>query len=214
MIAPQVAIIDYGLGNVKSIANALTTVGAKTILTSSKKEILNADALVLPGVGAFSHGMEQLKKYDLIDAVYSFVSTNKPFLGICLGMQMMFDRSNEFSKTEGLGLIKGNVEIIEVDTTKQQRLPHTGWNNINTPQCIENWENTILSKIPNGTDMYFVHSYAAKPISQDQVLATTRYYGQEFCSAVMKGKIYGVQFHPEKSAGSGLQILKSFIDLT
>jgi len=213
MNAPRIAIVDYDLGNVKSMINALSKVGAQPILTNSRKEILSADALVLPGVGAFSHGMQQLKKYNLIDIIHSFASTNKPFLGVCLGMQIMFDRSNEFGETEGLGLFSGDIKIMGVDPIKQQKLPHVGWNSICLPNNIKNWKNTIFSEIQGNTDMYFVHSYAASPLLNAEILATTLYYDHEFCSAVMRGNIYGVQFHPEKSAEPGLLILKSLMDL-
>ncbi len=213
MSAPLIAVIDYGLGNVRNMVNALNKVGAQPILTNSKKKILSADALVLPGVGAFSHGMKQLKEHALIDVIHKFASTNKPFLGVCLGMQMMFDKSDEFGETKGLGLIAGDIKIINIDSTKRQRLPHVGWNNIIVPDNALSWEGTILSGIQNNADMYFIHSYAASPILQDVLLAVTQYHDYIFCSAVKNGNIYGVQFHPEKSATSGLLVLKNLISL-
>jgi len=126
---------------------------------------------------------------------------------------MMFDRGNEFGETEGLGLIAGDIKIINIDHAKRQRLPHVGWNNVFASDNVLNWKNTIFSEIQNGTDMYFIHSYAATPLVHADLFATTQYYDHVFCSAVMKGNIYGVQFHPEKSAESGLRILKGLIDL-
>ena len=205
----NIIVIDYGIGNIKSIKNAFEEVGVKVILSREEKDILNADGVVLPGVGAFSHGMNNLIKYNLVDIIKKYVKTDKPLLGICLGMQMMLEESEEFGITKGLGLIKGKVIKIPVDHTKKVKLPHISLNVIRTKNI--NWKNTILENIPKNSDMYFVHTFVAKPDNEDEVLSVTEYAGAEFCSSLKKENIYGCQFHPEKSSEQGLTIIKNFI---
>ena len=205
----NIIVIDYGIGNIKSIKNAFEEVGVKVIFSRKEKDILNADGVVLPGVGAFSQGMNNLIKYNLVDIIKKYVKTDKPLLGICLGMQMMLEESEEFGITKGLGLIKGKVIKIPVDQTKKVKLPHISWNTIETKNI--NWKNTILENIPKNSDMYFVHTFVAKPDNKDEVLSVTEYAGAEFCSSLKKENIYGCQFHPEKSSKQGLTIIKNFI---
>jgi len=207
----SIVIVDYGIGNVKSIINAFEEEGKKTILSRDCNIILNAEGLVLPGVGAFSHGMNNLNKYGLVDIIKNYVKTRKPLLGICLGMQMLLDESEEFGNTKGIGLIKGKVIKIPIEKSNKIKLPHISWNEIETKN-IE-WENTILNDVKINSDMYFVHSYVAKPDNENEILSTTDYFGTEFCSALKKDNIYGCQFHPEKSAKDGLHIIKNFIDI-
>ncbi len=203
----HIAILDYGIGNVRSIANAFKSIGAQTTLTADRARILDSDACVLPGVGAFGAGMQKLSDQGLVEVISDYIATGKPFLGICLGMQMLLDESDEFGHTAGLGLIPGKVRRLDVP---DQRLPHVSWNGIHPP-TEERWENTLLASTPPGTDVYFVHSYAAYPTYEEHVLAQTRYAQHTYCSAVQKDNIVGVQFHPEKSAQAGLSILKTFI---
>lgn len=202
-----IALLDYGIGNIKSISSALEKVGCNVLLTNNKKEIVSANGLIIPGVGAFKHGMDKLEKLDLISFIQDYSITERPILGICLGMQMLFSRSSEFGVSNGLNLIEGSVDKIS-NAGQKLKLPHVSWNCL-----IENriaWKNTILDSIGKENFMYFVHSFVASPVDKNNILSMTQYEGIEFCSTVKKNNIYGCQFHPEKSADQGLQILKSF----
>lgn len=205
----NIAIIDYGVGNVKSIMNALKKIGVDALLTKNGKEILDADGVILPGVGAFAHGMMNLSKYDLIDIIHQYTNTKKPFLGICLGMQMLFEESEEFGITKGLGLIEGKVTKLHTNNLNYNKLPHVSWNEIDKKDI--DWDSTILEKVTEKSDVYFVHSFVAEPSKDENILATTMYSDYTFCSATKKDNIYGCQFHPEKSAEVGLQIMKNFV---
>ncbi len=207
----KISIIDYEIGNVKSIINAFRKIGIEPILTNDRDVILNSDGLVLPGVGAFKHGMENLKKYGLKEIIYDFVVTKKPFMGICLGMQMLMEESEEFGITKGLGLIEGNVIKLPVQNPDYEKLPHVSWNEINEHKT--NWKNTILDNILEKSDMYFVHSFVVEPKREENILSTTEYSNYSFCSTVKKDNIYGCQFHPEKSGEVGLRIMKNFVNL-
>lgn len=207
----NIVVIDYGIGNIKSIKNAFEELGVKVTLSRKKEDILNADGVILPGVGAFSHGMNNLIKYNLVEIIKEYVKTDKPLLGICLGMQMMLEESEEFGLTKGLGLIKGKVIKLPVYQSNKVKLPHVSWNEIKNKNI--KWQNTILNNIPSNSDMYFVHTFVVKPDNDNEVLSVTEYKGVEFCSSVKKNNIYGCQFHPEKSAEIGLSIIKNFINL-
>ncbi|WP_026803572.1 imidazole glycerol phosphate synthase subunit HisH [Aliarcobacter lanthieri] len=207
----KIAIIDYEIGNVKSIINAFIKIGIEPILTNDREAILSSDGLILPGVGAFAHGMGNLKKYGLEKIIYEFVNTQKPFMGICLGMQMLMDESEEFGVTKGLGLIEGKVIKLPVQNPSYEKLPHVSWNEISTKNI--NWKNTILDDIEEYADMYFVHSYITSPKNDGNILATTEYSDYKFCSSIKKDNIYGCQFHPEKSGEKGLKIMQKFVNL-
>jgi len=208
----RISVIDYDIGNVKSILRALEKVGAEPVLSREDKEILSSDAAVFPGVGAFSVGMENLRRYDLIDTIYRFVETGKPFLGICLGMQILMEESEEFVLTKGMGLLKGRVVRLIVEKSCDEKIPHVGWNKIEEPE-EKRWKGTIFNSIKNPSSVYFVHSFMAQPSDPADILSTTVYGGNAFCSAVNRGNIYGCQFHPEKSAVTGLRILNDFVGL-
>jgi imidazole glycerol-phosphate synthase subunit HisH len=208
----QIAIVDYDIGNVKSIINALEKVGAKVFITRDKAEILNADGAILPGVGAFSHGMEKLTEYGLDIVVKEYASLGKPLLGICLGMQMLFSESEEFGVSKGLGLISGKIKKLETLNPDFEKLPHVSWNEIKKPTVLD-WDKTILANLDDARNMYFVHTYAAHPEDETNILSVTEYSSYEFCSSVKKENIYGCQFHPEKSAIDGLSIMKNFVNL-
>ena len=205
-----IAIIDYEVGNIRSIFSAFEKVGATPKLTRDHEEILDADGVVLPGVGAYSHGMEKLKEHGLDSIIKDFASTGKPLLGICLGMQLLLSESDEFGRTEGLDLIPGFVKQLNLLNPQVQKLPHVSWNEIQKPNNVS-WGGTIFEDISPEEDMYFVHSFMAVPESESHMLSLTSYSDSQFCSSVKSGNIYGCQFHPEKSAEEGLKIISNFI---
>ena len=205
----KIAIIDYGIGNIRSILSAFENQGANVFLTSDKGEILKSDGLVLPGVGAFSHGMKNLESYGLVDVIKEYAALDRPLMGICLGMQLLFEESEEFGKTEGLGLILGKVVKLPTKDNQNEKLPHVSWNELNSNKVP--WKNTILADTKEGSDMYFVHSFVAQPRDSYNILSLTEYLNYHFCSSVKKGNIYGCQFHPEKSGPTGLKIINNFI---
>lgn len=207
----KISIIDYDVGNVKSIINAFKKIGVEPILTNDRETILASDGSILPGVGAFAHGMQNLQKHDLIEVIYDFVDTQKPIMGICLGMQMLMEESEEFGITKGLGLISGKVIKLPVQNPDYEKLPHVSWNEISKHKI--SWENTVLDNIPEHSDMYFVHSFVASPIDENNILSTTEYSDYKFCSSIKKDNIYGCQFHPEKSGEIGLKIIQNFVNL-
>lgn len=207
----KIGIIDYGVGNIRSISNAFGKLNCETKLVDDEKEVMNCDGIVLPGVGAFSHGMDRLKSKDLDKILKKYIETSKPFLGICLGMQMLFEKSSEFGETMGLGFIEGNVEKFTLQ--KGIKIPHIAWTAISSNK-INSWENTILNNIDINSDMYHVHSYYAKPKDTENILSFSMYNEFKYCSTVQKGSIFGCQYHPEKSGEEGLKIIKNFIDLT
>jgi glutamine amidotransferase len=208
----KVVIIDYSIGNVKSMYNAFYSLGISPDITSNKQKILDADAVVLPGVGAFRKGMENLNNSDLSNVIKDYVKKGNPFLGVCLGMQMLLEESEEFGLSEGLGLIKGKVIKLPVNSNSKEMLPHVSWNELKESK-VGRWENTILANVPQNTNVYFVHSYIAVPLYESDVLSTTNYAGVDFCSTIQHENIYGTQFHPEKSSSMGLKILKNFVNL-
>ncbi len=207
-----IAVIDYDVGNVKSIINALTKVGARALLSRDRDEILAADGVVLPGVGAYSHGMEKLQTYELVTIIEELAASDKPLLGICLGMQMLFEHSSEFGKTQGLGLIPGEVVGLKVLDSRYKKIPHVSWNELHEPE-LGRWESTILDGINQQEDMYFVHGFVACPSERENILSTTTYSNNEFCSSVKRGNIYGCQFHPEKSSIEGLRVIRNFVGI-
>lgn len=208
----KIAVIEYGLGNVKSLCHALNYLGADVCLTADVSEIEKADAIVLPGVGAFAYGMQQLQERQLDALLREQVQKGTPLMGICLGMQLLFDESDEFGETKGLGVISGRVERLQDHETC--KLPHMGWNSLLLPQHLCSWDGTVLQSVDSDKDsFYFVHSFAAHPADKKTVLSETVYAGQMFCSSVQERNVIGCQFHPEKSAEQGLSIFKSFLGL-
>lgn len=195
----MIAIIDYGAGNIFSVKNALDYIGLPSILTNKKEDLINADKLILPGVGAFPSAMKMLKETDLIDTIKEQARL-KPFLGICLGMQLIFSKGYEFEECDGLGLIEGTVELMEEPNLS---IPHIGWNKLE----IQN-ECPLLNGLSEDEYVYFVHSYKAH--CKDENISAFCEYGHKVPALVFSGNIYGAQFHPEKSGNVGLQILKNF----
>jgi len=210
----DVAIIDYKMGNLFSVKAACEYVGLNSVITNNKEDILNAKSVILPGVGAFGEATSILANTGLNECIYKFVETKKPLLGICLGMQLLFNESEEFGNFKGLSLLKGNIKKFKIDKKNKDikfPVPHVGWNKINVHQ--RKWDSTFLSNNLDNEFMYFVHSYYVVPENEDCILSTTIYGDIEYCSSVSYKNIHGVQFHPEKSGINGLKIYKQFKNL-
>ena len=208
----NIVIVDYGLGNLFSIEQACKHLGYSTTLSSDPGIILGASNLILPGVGSFEIAMKKLVAFNLIEIITTFVKTGKPIMGVCLGMQLLFDESNEFGKHKGLGFIKGKViKFPKIVNNQKIRIPHIGWNKIYKSEL--EWASTPLVNINNESLMYFVHSYYVQPESNENILTHTNYAGFEFCSSIQKDNIFGFQFHPEKSGKEGLMIYNNFLKI-
>jgi len=205
----KVVIIDYQLGNLFSVKQACDTVGMDAKLSSSKEDILNADALVLPGVGAFMEAMNNLQILDLIEAIKNKVNNGTPIFGICLGLQLLFSKSEEFGSGSGLDLIPGIIKKFP-DHIKDRKIkvPHITWNQVY--KFNNYWQETALKELKDFEFMYFIHSYYVKPDNDSCILTNTNYDGIEFCSSVIKDNIFATQFHPEKSADKGISIYKNW----
>lgn len=203
MSSSKITLIDYHCGNLKSVEQALQHCGAEVEMTSDPELIAQADKLILPGVGAFPVGMQKLIELNLVDVIIKKVQSGTPLLGICLGMQLLLERSEEHGGAQGLGLIKGEVKKIE-SSSVNFKLPHIGWNQV-----------TIVKDDPVLTQeayFYFVHTYQALPQESGSVLATCQYQDVTFCAAVSQRNIWGMQFHPENSSEQGLSLLRNFIN--
>lgn len=209
----MIIVIDYGLGNIRSVMRALAHENVEAQLSSDSNEILSASRVILPGVGAFADGMAGLKERNLIDPLLRYIDSGKPFLGICLGMQMLFDYAEEFGHHQGLGLVSGGVSLIPNSDLNGDpiKVPHMGWSPLLLPSGKESWKNGILDGIKESSSVYFVHSYAGNPKNYQDRLANTSYGGHLILAAIQKANIFGCQFHPEKSGPIGLQILRNFL---
>lgn len=203
----MVAIVDYGVGNLFSLKSSLAAIGADVTVTSEKSELENADQIILPGVGAFEDAAKKLRDSGLDIVIKNLASKGKPLMGICLGMQLLFDKSFEYGEHEGLGLIKGNVVAIKDAVSDTLKIPHIGWN----PLIFKGSPSPIFRNINDGDCVYFVHSYYATDCDSS-VIATTE-YGAELTAAVANKNVFGCQFHPEKSGTIGLDILKAFVNI-
>lgn len=200
----MIAIIDYGAGNLHSVANALTYLGAEYIVTSNENEIFTADKVILPGVGAFADAMANLEEKGLDKIIKNLVALNKPLLGICLGLQLMFEESEESPGVKGLGIFKGKIVKIP---DRGLKIPHMGWNNISLTK-----NSKILKDLGDEPFVYFVHSYYL--ISEDKTIVSAyTEYGEKLDIAIEKDNIFATQFHPEKSGDVGIKILKNFIEI-
>jgi len=197
----MIAIVDYGMGNLRSVHKAFEKAGFPALITQSAEELRKADGLVVPGVGAFKKAMENLENLNLIKPIVEFIEKGKPFLGICLGLQLLFAGSEEFGWQRGLSIFRGRVVRFRENSLK---IPHMGWNTIRIKKPAP-----IFEGLADGAYFYFVHSYYPVPEDEEIVAATTR-YGLEFTSAIAFGNLFALQFHPEKSQTVGLQIIKNF----
>lgn len=196
----MIAIIDYGMGNLRSVQKGFETVGWEAVVVDKPEAVDRAAGVVLPGVGAFADAMRNLRETRMAEAVHRAVETGKPFLGICLGLQLLFDYSEEFGPTKGLGIFPGTVRRLP----RGLKVPHMGWNEIIVRRRV-----SLLDGIPGDARFYFVHSYYVDPADADVVVAQTE-YGIRFASIVGRGNVFGIQFHPEKSSRMGLRILENF----
>ena len=208
-----ITVIDYGLGNLFSVSRALEQVGAGVEVNDSAAVIERATHVILPGVGAFRDGMVGLQERGLLEAVRRYGQSGRPFLGICLGMQLLFEYSEEFGRQEGLGLVPGGVVAIPAvgASGARHKIPHIGWNELRVPDARSGWQGTPLAHVTPSTPMYFVHSYTADPARPADRLADCDYDGCRISAAVASGSLYGCQFHPEKSGPAGLRILRDFV---
>ena len=201
----MIAIIDYDAGNIKSVEKALKRLGQEVKVTRDREEILYADKVILPGVGSFGDAMEKLVNYGLKDVIYEVVDKKIPFLGICLGMQLLFERSDETPGVDGLGILKG--EILRIPETSGLKIPHMGWNSLEF-----HGNGKLFKGLPSEPYVYFVHSYYLKA-EEEEIVTANAEYGTCIHASVEKGQVFGCQFHPEKSSDIGIQILQNFVEL-
>ena len=201
----MIAIIDYDAGNIKSVEKALISLGEEVVVTRDPSVILQADGVILPGVGAFGDAMDKLQSYKLVEVIHQVVEKNTPFLGICLGLQLMFESSEETPGVEGLGILPG--KIVRIPDGEGIKVPHIGWNSLTYPN-----QGRLYKDIPENSYVYFVHSYYLQAKEPEIVMAATE-YGTYIHASVEKGNVFACQFHPEKSSSVGLKILQNFVDV-
>lgn len=216
MTSRSVTVIDYGIGNLLNVVRALQQSGADVSVADSAADVtVLPERLVLPGVGAFAGGMAEMRQRGFDDLVQRFALTQRPFLGICVGAQMLFTTGEEFGQHSGLGLIDGVVRPVPAIRPDglSHRIPHIGWSALRRPAARLSWKGTPLAGLPEGEATYFVHSFAPEPADESHRLADTFYNGVRICAAVGKDNLWGCQFHPERSANAGLGILSAFLEL-
>jgi glutamine amidotransferase len=208
MSSPKIAIIDYKMSNLFSIRNALKFLDIEANITSNANEILSSDGAILPGVGSYPEAVKHLHDLEIFESIKDFIKTGKPFMGICLGLQLLFTKSEEFQSTMGLNIIPGSVKNLKENV---KTVPHVGWNSVKLNKdnaCSEN--NSLEDTIKEGSYFYFVHSYFVEPENKSNIKTFTEHQGKTFCSSVMIDNIFASQFHPEKSGKDGLAILRNF----
>jgi glutamine amidotransferase len=211
----KVAILDYGMCNLLNVARAFEAIGADVRMIDSAAEASSAERLVVPGVGAFEDSITEVRARGFDEAICQFIATGRPFLGVCVGMQMLFEWSEEFGEHQGLGILAGRVKAVPRITVdgSEQRVPHIGWNSL-LPSKDSEWHGTLLEPFKGQTpEVYFVHSFVAQPEHTSDRLADCDYGGHRLCAAVSKDNILATQFHPERSAETGLQMLRAFLRL-
>lgn len=213
MSKPKITVIDYGVGNLLSVQRGLEHCGAEVVLTAAPEAVLTASRVVLPGVGAFANAMEALDQHNLVPAIREVAKRGTPLLGICLGMQLLLDESEEFGLTPGLGLIPGKVARIPTTMMSGDalKIPHIGWNGIVPADGCLGWQGSLLSDTVPGAAAYFVHSFMSVPTDRSHRLADCFYGGHRVAAVIAKDQITGCQFHPEKSGEVGLKILRRFV---
>lgn len=206
----SIAIIDYQMSNLFSVSNAVESLGFEVQLVRNSKELLSADAAILPGVGAFGEAMDNLRSLDLIDPIKDFINSGKPFMGICLGFQLLFSESDEHGTHAGFDIIPGEVRHLSKNLKELAIIPHVGWNKVIIPEENKNH----LGKIPveNDSFMYFVHSHYVRPADHKYICTETEYNGFKFCSSILKANVFASQFHPEKGGSKGLSLLNKFFN--
>lgn len=207
MQSKKVAIVDYGMGNMFSVLRACAHAGLDAALTSDKVALAAADAVILPGVGAFGPAMDNLARLDLVSPLRDFCASGKPFMGICLGFQLLMTESEEFGHNKGLDIVKGTVKKFPVSNAEGAKVPQIGWNAVNKAR---DWAGTCLEGVKDGEYMYFVHSFYVQPASPEVFCSLTSYAGIDYCSSVARGNVFACQFHPEKSAWNGLRMYDNF----
>ncbi len=203
----SVVIVDYDVGNLRSVQKAFERVGASAVVERDAEKISSAKALVLPGVGAFAECMNNLRGFGLLEAVKDFISSGRPFLGICVGYQLLFEKSEEFGDSTGLGIFKGKCVKFRTPASSGHKIPHMGWNQVENKN-----KSRLLEGIEDGSDFYFVHSYY--PVPEEDIVTSQTEYGEIFASSVERGNIFATQFHSEKSQRVGLKVLKNFARIT
>ena len=210
----KLVIVDYGIGNLKSLEQVIKYFGITPLRTKEKNIIMDASHLILPGVGAFGHCVDKLDEFNLIEIIKDYIDSEKYFLGICVGMQLLFSRSFEFGENYGLNIMKGDV--IKISSNKfenKMKLPHIGWNKVFHPLKKEVWKKSIFEDFDNYFYQYFVHSYYPEVEDKSNIIGYINYYDQVLPVAVKKNNVYGFQFHPEKSGRDGLKIVENFLKL-
>jgi glutamine amidotransferase len=210
----RIAIVDYGLGNLYSVKHACAHVGLHATITASPQDILSADAVILPGVGAFPDAMSTLISLDLAPVIRDVAASGRPLVGICLGMQLLMTESEEFGRHEGLGIIPGRVVRLpdaraSDPSTKVPQIGWTGVERVARETSDDPWAGSLLEGLADGTPMYFVHSYIVRPDDPAAILSTSRYTGDPFCSALQRGNVIACQFHPERSGEAGLRMYRT-----
>lgn len=212
----KVAVVDYGIGNVFSVCNALRQIGADVELTRDEAKLMAADRIILPGVGAFARAMEALDTFGLAEVLANYRDSERPFLGICIGMQVLMESSDEFGNHKGMGFFEGKVERINTEIQPSLRVPHISWAGLHPSPSTDtaSWRETPLAEFtPGHENVYYVHSYHCRPSNPEDILAISQYGKVDVCAALNKGSLYGVQFHPERSGLIGQKFLKGFMGL-
>jgi len=216
MKSPTCVVVDYGIGNTFSVTRALQACGVEAVLTGDHDAIRAADRLILPGVGAFGRAADRLRSLGLDEEILRFVESGRPFLGICVGMQLLMDEGTEFGRHRGLGLFRGSVDKVDILDAdgRPARVPLIGWYGLSTPSDNSTrWDGTVLEENPDGAAFYFVHSFAARPLESDATLAVVRHGSQEIVAAIERDNVLGLQFHPERSGSHGLGLLTRFASI-
>jgi imidazole glycerol-phosphate synthase subunit HisH len=205
----KIAIIDYGVNNLFSVKEACVKVGLNPIITKERDTILSASGIILPGVGSFRTAMQNLAQLNIIDILISSIQDNVPFLGICLGFQLLFSGSDEFGETTGLNVFEGHVKRFDNKLNKRIKVPHVGWNKIEVYPERDTTE-TMIDGIDDGEYFYFVHSHFVETKDENILLTSTEYEGKTFCSSIQRGNLFASQFHPEKSGNNGIEIYNNY----